>query len=55
MSVTFKHEDEVGGEPVGPVFVDEEHMTPNRTTDGWVTLSEAREIAERCGTDLKEV
>jgi hypothetical protein len=44
--LTFKHEDEVMGEPVGPAIVSNLDDPSGEIEDlGWMTLSQARELA----------
>jgi hypothetical protein len=66
---TFKHEDEHEGEPIGPVFVIDSENPPtpswerprDHEAEGakvevleWMTLSQARELAERNGWQFEE-
>lgn len=55
----FKHEDEVNGQPIGPLTegVLNEQNYPVGTTVGvttWVTLAEARRTARKLGLPLYE-
>jgi hypothetical protein len=58
--VTFKYEDEEpGGTPVGPVWIDyfgDDPDNPERSEqlDHWLTLPDARRIAEERGLDFFE-
>jgi hypothetical protein len=64
IAVTFKHEDEVDGEPIGPVFIyDEDEPEDSWTghlddisgpTGGWRTLSDARAWAASRGYSFHE-
>jgi hypothetical protein len=60
--VTFKHEDEVDGMPIGPLGVFDEDsppqpraFDPNREPEPWVTLADAERVAEQHGVELEEV
>lgn len=59
--VLWKNEDEVEGQPIGPVTLVLDGQTrmsrpfdPNRPVDPWVTLAEARRIAAEYGVELEE-
>ena len=58
--VVWKYEDEEDdGTPFGPVWIDyfgDDPVKPERSEelDRWVTLAEARQIAEELGFDLLE-
>jgi hypothetical protein len=51
--ITFKDEGEFKGEPFGPVFL----IVKNGDQQGslnWMTLSQARALADKEGTELEE-
>jgi hypothetical protein len=53
--LTFKHEDEVMGEPVGPAIVSNIDGPDQEIEDlGWMTLSQARELARARDWDFDE-
>jgi hypothetical protein len=59
--VTFKHEDEIDGMPVGPVTIwdDDEPreprpFDPNREPQPWITLADAERAADELGVTLEE-
>jgi hypothetical protein len=54
MRATFKGEDKVGGEIVGPVFVYDEDDPQNAEVLDWMSLSAARELARERGYELDE-
>jgi hypothetical protein len=51
---TFKHEDVLDGEPVGPVFIVDEEDPENVETLDWMPLSAARELAREQGFEFTE-
>jgi hypothetical protein len=51
--VTWKDEDEVGGQPVGPCHVYREGEQVGVHEGGWITLAEARKVAAEHGVELE--
>lgn len=62
MRMQFKHEDEVDGQPIGPVALTDDEgrgvprpFDPNRiAANTWVTLGEAQRFAHALGLQLEE-
>ena len=58
--LTFKREDRQGREPVGPVFIIDPENPPQvgETVEGaeygWLTRTEAKELARSLGYDFEE-
>ena len=52
--VNFKSEDEVDGEPIGPVFITDEADPDFLHELGWMKLSDARELARGLGHRFAE-
>lgn len=53
--LTFKHEDEAMGEPVGPAIVSDADDPGREIEDlGWMTLSQAQELARARGWAFDE-
>ena len=52
IDISFKDEDELGSEPVGPVTIT--FADSSERTIGWRRLSEARTLADRYGLPLEQ-
>lgn len=58
--VLFKHEGEVDGVPIGPVWVLPDGVPvarpfdPNREPDPWLTIHDATSLAQSLGVPLEE-
>ncbi len=48
-NILFKNEDEIKGQPIGPMFID------GKSSPEWVTLKLTKWIAERMGATLEEI
>lgn len=62
VAVRWKEEDEIAGDPVGPLIVVREGdptgprpFDPDREPEPWVTLAHARRFAAEHGLELEEV
>ena len=51
---TFKHEDEAEDEPIGPLILSDQDDADYHEELGWMSLAEAKKLAELNGWPLSE-
>ena len=54
LEATFKHEDEAEGEPVGPLILSDQDDPEFHEELGWMSLADAKNLAELNGWPLSE-
>jgi hypothetical protein len=54
LEATFKHEDEAEGEPVGPLILSDQDDAEFHEELGWMSLADAKKLAELNGWPLSE-
>lgn len=54
MTIVWKEEDEVGGEPIGPAYLVNDSSEVKQSF-GWMTLKDARNLAEEAAEEFEEV